>query len=249
MCFSGRPSPSPSPSTGGSSSGSQYALCALGVGLIALGVVMIAWSMVPSEATRNSSRPGGGGLEAKGRTSSVAFILAGGGVGMLMLSFCLGVRNKQHRQQWEGQTPEPQFQDHISAVEQGNSASVARELAASYDVPSYEEAVGSGQYPVRQSNLRHSASQLPSYDDLVDSREDWGPEDNSTDGHGPLPDSAPTSQVGRQHSRTGRKLLPLKVRRIKSEKLHLEHPPLQAGPLTIEPLTPPPQYEEKLPEL
>ena len=42
----------------------------------------------------------------------------------------------------------------------------AEERAQRYNVPSYEEAVGSGQYPVRQSNLRHSTSQLPAYDDL-----------------------------------------------------------------------------------
>ena len=50
----------------------------------------------------------------------------------------------------------------------------AAEPAPAYDVPSYEEAVGSGQYPIRQSNLRNSTSQLPSYEDLISAVEAEG---------------------------------------------------------------------------
>lgn len=83
-------------------SGSQYALCALGVGLIALGVVMIVWSVVPAETAFNGSSTGSGGGDLgdskKSKASSVAFVLAGSGVAMLLLSLCLGMRNKQREQ-------------------------------------------------------------------------------------------------------------------------------------------------------
>ena len=112
--------------SGGSSSGSggHYALCALGVGLIALGIVMIVWTVIPKDAEEkatsgsndnntsgNSSTPltddGGGGegagqpgghddgdLSDNTKTSSVAFVLVGAGTVMLLLSICLGLRSK-----------------------------------------------------------------------------------------------------------------------------------------------------------
>lgn len=83
-------------------SGSQYALCALGVGLIALGVVMIVWSIVPADpfVTNSSTSSGGSSVidTRKNKASSVAFVLAGSGVAMLLLSLCLGMRNKQREQ-------------------------------------------------------------------------------------------------------------------------------------------------------
>lgn len=82
-------------------SGSQYALCALGVGLVALGIVMIVWSVVPADASSNSGGSSGGQVDAGGRknkASSVAFVLVGSGVAMLLLSMCLGMRNKQREQ-------------------------------------------------------------------------------------------------------------------------------------------------------
>lgn len=82
-------------------SGSQYALCALGVGLVALGIVMIVWSVVPEDASGNSSSVGGSGdaSNRKNKASSVAFVLVGSGVAMLLLSLCVGMRNKQREQQ------------------------------------------------------------------------------------------------------------------------------------------------------
>lgn len=132
-----------------------------------------------------------------------------------------------------------------------------------YDVPSYEEAVGSGQYPVRQSNLRNSTSQLPSYEDLLQAVENEGREPAASTGQDPpqpaaaaeAPQPAPEPQAApptRHSTRTGRLLRPLRVRRIKSDKLHLKDFRLNlrnpTGPVTIEPLTPPPQYEGKVPE-
>lgn len=81
-------------------SGSQYALCALGVGLVALGIVMIVWSVVPADVSGNSSSVDGSGdtSNRKNKASSVAFVLVGSGVAMLLLSLCVGMRNKQREQ-------------------------------------------------------------------------------------------------------------------------------------------------------
>jgi len=95
-----------------SGSGSHYALCALGVGLIALGIVMIVWTVIPvdgeaseNNTSGNSSSPqpadnNNDGDEDAGsdsdntKTSSVAFVLVGAGLVMLLLSICLGLRSK-----------------------------------------------------------------------------------------------------------------------------------------------------------
>lgn len=121
----------------------------------------------------------------------------------------------------------------------------AEEQRQRYAVPSYEEAVGSGQYPVRQSNPQPSSSQLPSYDDLV-----------QVDGvqyecEGSEVTPAPAASSNRRPGKSTRKLLPIKIRRIKSEKFPMKsvnNVPPAAG-ISIEPLTPPPQYEDKVPPL
>lgn len=96
-------------SSGGSGSGAHYALCALGVGLIALGIVMIVWTVIPldGEAPGDSStmsgnsttsvNEGGDDGEDKENTksSTVAMVLVGVGAAMLLLSICLGVKNKR----------------------------------------------------------------------------------------------------------------------------------------------------------
>ncbi|XP_010873901.2 transmembrane protein 51a [Esox lucius] len=235
-------------------SGSQYALCALGVGLVALGIVMIVWSVVPADMAGNSSSGTGGGNskpDNRGKASSVAFVLAGAGVAMLLLSLCLGMRNKQRERQalLEGQTPGA---GNITASVE--DAETAEEQAQRYNVPSYEEAVGSGQYPIRQSNLRHSASQLPSYDDLVDGVQiDMeGCDFTAPDSTNPASSAAAAAvPPNRWAARTGLKLLPLKIRRIKSEKHHMNSTENSLPPegISIEPLTPPPMYEDKVPQL
>ncbi|XP_054636535.1 transmembrane protein 51a [Dunckerocampus dactyliophorus] len=234
-------------------SGSQYALCALGVGLVALGIVMIVWSVVPAETTANSGSSSAGGGEGdstgsrKSKASSVAFVLVGSGVVMLLLSLCLGMRNKQREQQ---RLQESQNHTRMTARENGDAES-PEEDAQRYAVPTYEEAVGSGQYPVRQSNLQPVSSQLPSYDDLVQvDGVQYEFEGSDVTGSQPGPTSVPTttaaSASNRKHGKSGRKLLPIKIRRIKSEKMHNSQP---ATGISIEPLTPPPQYEDKVPPL
>lgn len=240
-------------------SGSQYALCALGVGLVALGIVMIVWSVVPADTAANSSSSSSSGGQGdtfvrKNKASSVAFVLVGSGVAMLLLSFCLGMRNKQREQQ---RLQEAQNRGEVAASAQ-EERETAEEQAQRYAVPSYEEAVGSGQYPVRQSNLHPSTSQLPSYDDLVQvdgvQYEFEGSEVTSTASQPAPASSAPTAAASTSNRRPGksnRKLLPIKIRRIKSEKLHMKNVDNSqpAAGMSIEPLTPPPQYEDKVPPI
>ncbi|XP_059189107.1 transmembrane protein 51a [Centropristis striata] len=237
-------------------SGSQYALCALGVGLVALGIVMIVWSVVPADAAGNSSSSSeeDGTSGRKHKASSVAFVLVGSGVVMLLLSLCLGMRNKQREQQ---RLQEAQNNGGVAAREQ-EERETAEEQAQRFAVPSYEEAVGSNQYPVRQSNPRPSTSQLPSYDDLVKvdgvQYEFEGSEINTTVSTPAPASGAPTAVASTSNRRAGknsRKLLPIKIRRIKSEKLHMKNVDNSqpASGFSIEPLTPPPQYEDKVPPL
>ncbi|XP_054465268.1 transmembrane protein 51a [Anoplopoma fimbria] len=237
-------------------SGSQYALCALGVGLVALGVVMIVWSVVPADLAGNSSSSGEDGNTSgrKHKASSVAFVLVGSGVVMLLLSLCLGMRNKQREQQ---RLQEAQNRGGVAAREQ-EERQTAEEQAHRYAVPSYEEAVGSGQYPVSKSSLGPSTSQLPSYDDLVQvdgvQYEFEGSEVTTTVSQPAPTPAAPTAAASTSNRRPGknsRKLLPIKIRRIKSEKLHMKNldNSLPATGFSIEPLTPPPQYEDKVPPL
>ncbi|XP_015236779.1 transmembrane protein 51a [Cyprinodon tularosa] len=238
-------------------SGSQYALCALGVGLIALGVVMIVWSIVPANTTFNSSSSGNsggnGGMESKRhKASSVAFVLAGSGVAMLLLSLCLAMRNKQQERL--------RHQEVLNRreAEREQETETAEEQAQRYAVPSYEEVICSGQYPVRQSNLRPSVSQLPSYDELVQSDsiqyENEGAEVNTTIPQPALACIAPCATVSTSSHRSGRNnrnFLPIKIRRIKSEKLPMKNTGSSqpTDGISIEPLTPPPQYEDKVPPL
>lgn len=121
--------------SGGSGSGSQYALCALGIGLIALGIVMIVWTVVPQdgEASETSNSPAGNSsttvptnndedeeISNGLKTSSVAYVLVGSGAVILLLSICLGVRNKRRADQRSRETPAAgvPYMDHV-AGEQG----------------------------------------------------------------------------------------------------------------------------------
>ncbi|XP_034389018.1 transmembrane protein 51b [Cyclopterus lumpus] len=274
--------PNRSSSTEGTGSGAHYALCALGVGLIALGIVMIVWTVIPMDGenlggspTTSNSTGGDGNKDEEEKDSTdpsiVAMVLVGVGAAMLLLAIILGVRNKKRQRNASSQpvaTGVPLMNHAARAQEE-----VAAERAA-LAVPSYEEVVGSGDYPVRQSNLRSSTSQLPSYEDIIAAVENEGrePTDNPSE-ITPLNDSTPAptepaaeiqtdppglksnpSLPTRSASRASRLLRPLRVRRIKSDKLHLKDFRIQIrsptqNPVTIEPITPPPQYDNKMPEL
>ncbi|XP_012728817.2 transmembrane protein 51b [Fundulus heteroclitus] len=256
-------------------SGAHYALCALGVGLIGLGIVMIVWTLTPFDKTSSESNSNSTNAtkkpddpddpeDAKGFTnSSVALVLVGVGIVLLLLSICLGVRSKRRALSLPAPAGGP-LMNHIPGEEPPTVDPEA------YNVPSYDEVVGSGNYPVRQSNLRQSTSQLPSYEDILAAVENEGsqPPNNTTE-NSPLNEQTPaaaqppadhaalesqSSLPARSASRASRLLKPLRVRRIKSDKLHLKDIRLQIrtptqNPVTIEPITPPPQYENKMPEL
>lgn len=101
--------PNRASSSDGNSSGAHYALCALGVGLIALGIVMIVWTVIPMDGegsggstttTRNSTTVPNDGEDDdnpidSNKSSTVAMVLVGVGAVLLLLSICLGVRSKR----------------------------------------------------------------------------------------------------------------------------------------------------------
>lgn len=97
----------PNRSSSSEGSGAHYALCALGVGLIALGIVMVVWTVMPMDgggstkapalAGNSTTLPPSGNDEAaadRTKSSSVALVLVGVGGLMLFLSICLGIRSK-----------------------------------------------------------------------------------------------------------------------------------------------------------
>ncbi|KAK2915188.1 transmembrane protein 51b [Channa argus] len=281
----GNSRPNRPPRSGSSSSGAHYALCALGVGLIALGIVMIVWTVIPMDqqtpstvatssgnTTAGYGDGGNNGTQTDGTKSSlVAMVLVGVGAAILLLSICLGVRSKRRSRSRRNPAVATQVRSAERVDQEQEEPALDR---AAYDVPSYEEVVGSGNYPVRQSNLRQSTSQLPSYEDIIAAVENEGsePTNNPTE-NTPLNDPTPTSTQpageceansaglnsntslpSRSSSRASRLLRPLRVRRIKSDKLHLKDFRLQIrtptqNPVNIEPITPPPQYENKMPDL
>ncbi|NWT70838.1 TMM51 protein, partial [Prunella himalayana] len=230
--------------------GSHYALTAIGLGMLVLGIIMAVWNLVPGfgppdKPGGNSSRPdrGSGGV-LKSKTFSVAYVLVGAGLLLLLLSLCLNVRDKK-RQSQELAMARAQHQASAEPSQQEDSQEEDEDVSSQYYVPSYEEVMNTGYSEPRDSDrsARLSVS-LPSYESLA------GLEAGGTAGAAPGA-AAGAEQPSRHSSRLSKRLKPLKVRRIKSEKLHLKDIRLnlaQGGsssvPITIEPLTPPPKYEE-----
>lgn len=86
--------------------GSHYALTAIGLGMLVLGVIMAMWNLVPGfsaaekpTAQGNKTEIGSGILKSK--TFSVAYVLVGAGVALLLLSICLSIRDKRKQRQGE----------------------------------------------------------------------------------------------------------------------------------------------------
>nr|XP_060614709.1 transmembrane protein 51 [Anolis sagrei ordinatus] len=243
------------------SRGSHYALTALGLGLLVLGVIMAVWNLVPGfglaskphSVGNNSKTDPGAGKEEKSKTFSVAYVLVGAGVSLLLLALCLSIRDKRkQRQDEEGsrirhhvdrEPPSPSPQPEDSQEEDD-------ETLSRYYVPSYEEVVNAN-YPTRTGAGGSGGTQLsmslPSYESLTGIDEDTPtrPVAPAAEGHPGL-----ERQPARHSSRLAKRLKPLKVRRIKSEKLHLKDLRVnlpegnRVNRVSIEPLTPPPQYEE-----
>ncbi|KFW09131.1 Transmembrane protein 51 [Fulmarus glacialis] len=212
--------------------GSHYALTAIGLGMLVLGIIMAVWNLVPGfgptaqPATHagNSSKPdrGTGGI-LKSKTFSVAYVLVGAGVLLLLLSICLNIRDKKRQSE---DIARVQHQASAEPSHQEDSQEEDEDVSSQYYVPSYEEVMNAGYSEPRDSDRSNRISvSLPSYESLTGLDES-------------------TQPPGK------RRLKPLKVRRIKSEKLHLKDIRLNlaegnnTAPITIEPLTPPPKYEE-----
>ncbi|KAM6116617.1 transmembrane protein 51 [Phoenicopterus ruber ruber] len=231
--------------------GSHYALTAIGLGMLVLGIIMAVWNLVPgfgpadkpAAHAGNSSKPdrGTGGI-LKSKTFSVAYVLVGAGVLLLLLSICLNIRDKKRQSEdiacvQHQASPEPSHQE--------DSQEEDEEASSQYYVPSYEEVMNAGYSEPRASDRSNRISvSLPSYESLTGL-------DESTQPPGAAGAEPGTErQPSRHNSRLSKRLKPLKVRRIKSEKLHLKDIRLNlaegnsTAPITIEPLTPPPKYEE-----
>ncbi|XP_077314038.1 transmembrane protein 51 [Lithobates pipiens] len=231
-------------------SGSYYALTAIGVGLLVLGVVMAVWNLVPGFGTNdnpvpsqgNSSKPETHGeINLKSKTFTVAYVLVGSGISLLLLAICLSIRSKRKRR--------PSM-DNVHVVPQevtiprGNDVSHEEPDSPGYSAPSYEEVMRL-EYEPRQTadadrDQRLSIT-LPSYESL-----------NELDESMPTRPNAASAKPERTNSRSGKEKKPLNVRRIKSDKLHLKEFRLNlsgrsnlAETQKIEPITPPPQYEDK----
>ena len=125
------------------------------------------------------------------------------------------------------------------------------EASSRYYVPSYEEVMNTNYAEGRDAdqNPRMSIS-LPSYESLT-GLDETSPTTTRAD-----VETSPGNPPDRQNSKLSKRLKPLIVRRIKSEKLHLKDfrinlPDKNVPPPSIEPLTPPPQYgevQEKAPD-
>lgn len=230
--------------------GSHYALTAIGLGMLVLGVIMAMWNLVPGfssgekpTAQGNKTEIGSGILKSK--TFSVAYVLVGAGVMLLLLSICLSIRDKRKQRQNEELAhiqhlpgPEPHTPEEDSQEEDEEEAS------SRYYVPSYEEVMNTNFSEAREPehSPRMSIS-LPSYESLT-GLDETSPTTPRADAEG-----SPGHPPDRQNSKLAKRLKPLKVRRIKSEKLHLKDfrinlPDKNVPPPSIEPLTPPPQYDE-----
>lgn len=234
MSYSSQTPPDSSSNSGSSSSASQYATAALGVGLLVLGIVMVLWSVVPADGSLNNSQTTDGDGQVR-NTSSVGFVLLGTGVAIMLLSLFLSIQNKYRAQRQSNSN---------ANTEQGQQGERQPDEAEQYTVPSYEEVVGNTQYPISQFSPRqNSTTHLPAYDELIETAQD------DVEGSGPHERKNGADNLNMTHilphktNRSGLKLLPLKVRRKSSSSS------LQVTVSSIEPLTPPPQYEENPPEL
>ncbi|XP_078095158.1 transmembrane protein 51-like [Mustelus asterias] len=219
------------------SSGSQYALTALGVGMLALGIIMMVWSVVPGFGKDNATQGGNSSSpaaeESKTKVSQVSYILCAGGVTLLLLSICLSVREKRRRRMQE-EVPNIQYEPTMlpsSGVD--NSERLA--------VPSYDEVMqGDFIQPAEDPgpNLGdQNVASLPSYESLVEV------------GVAPSADTGAQPANEPPSPRPGRRFSSKRIRRILSDKSHLKNFRLRLSNLNstvvnLEPLTPPPQYED-----
>lgn len=202
-------------------------------------------STKPTPPTNNSSVTESGAKD-KSKMSSVAYVLVGAGVAFMLLALYMSFYNRRKRRRRSVESTEDLNHGPSTARSQEESPEV---INRRHEVPTYEEVMGNdhpegdGQGIERDGRMSMS---LPSYESLVDVG--VGEEPSSAAGQ-PAP-SNPEEQPMRQNSKAGRMFKSLKVRRIKSDKLHLKDFRIKMTEKTdqsrvvIEPLTPPPQYDD-----
>uniref|UniRef100_T1E4G6 Transmembrane protein 51 n=1 Tax=Crotalus horridus TaxID=35024 RepID=T1E4G6_CROHD len=250
-----------------SSSGSHYALTAIGLGMLVLGIIMAVWNLVPGFGLSAKPHPAAGshqnetdiskGLLHRNKTFSVAYVLVGAGILLLLFSICLTIRDRRKPRHREDDVVRIRPQPSVERPPPEDSQDDDNDSLSRYYVPSYEEVVN-GVYPEprqeAERGTRISVS-LPSYESLTGLDESLPTRPSPTaagTATGAAPGPGGERPPTRQSSRLSKRLKPLKVRRIKSEKLHLKKLQLGGTPparVTIEPLTPPPQYDEIPPKL
>nr|XP_045006039.1 transmembrane protein 51 isoform X2 [Jaculus jaculus] len=86
--------------------GSHYALTAIGLGMLVLGVIMAMWNLVPGFSAADKTTAQGNKTDVssgilKSKTFSVAYVLVGAGVMLLLLSICLSIRDRRKLRQSE----------------------------------------------------------------------------------------------------------------------------------------------------
>ncbi|KGL85198.1 Transmembrane protein 51, partial [Tinamus guttatus] len=114
----------------------------------------------------NSSKPdrGGGGI-LKSKTFSVAYVLVGAGVLLLLLSICLNIRDKKRQSE---DITRIQHQASAEPSQQEDSQEEDEDASSQYYVPSYEEVMNSGYAEPRDSDRSNRLSvSLPSYESLT----------------------------------------------------------------------------------
>ncbi|XP_053136559.1 transmembrane protein 51 [Hemicordylus capensis] len=241
------------------SNGSHYALTAIGLGMLVLGIIMAVWNLVPGlgpnskshlpAGSGNKTEPGGGGI-LKSKTFSVAYVLVGAGILLLLLSVCLSIRDRRRQRQDESVSRIHQ-QRSVEQQQQEDSQEEDEDTPSRYYVPSYEEVMNTGYPDLRDADRSTRISMsLPSYESLTGIDETTPTRPAAAAAAAAEPRSNIERQTSRHSSRLSKRLKPLKVRRIKSEKLHLKNIRINlpdgnsSSRVTIEPLTPPPLYDE-----
>ncbi|XP_069804188.1 transmembrane protein 51 [Dendropsophus ebraccatus] len=233
------------------SNGSHYALTAIGVGLLVLGVVMAVWNLVPGFGSHDNPTPSQGNtstpennvdITVKSKTFSVAYVLVGSGIALLLLAICLSIRNKRKRRSSMEDQQVAQREANRPAMDNHEEVEPPR-----YSAPSYEEVMRIDYSAPEASETDHHTGMdltLPSYESLNELDENTPTRPN--------PPRAKREQPQRTNSRDGKEKKPLNIRRIKSDKLHLKEFRLNLSGQTkiaetqkIEPITPPPQYDDK----
>ncbi|XP_025019095.1 transmembrane protein 51, partial [Python bivittatus] len=161
------------------SNGSHYALTAIGLGMLVLGVIMAVWNLVPgfglsaklhpaSSLPHNETEIHQGPLH-RNKTFSVAYVLVGAGILLLLFSICLTVRDRRKQRHREDDVVRIRPQSSVERPPPEDSQEEDAESLSHYYVPSYEEVVN-GVYPGGRLETEHGARisvSLPSYESLT----------------------------------------------------------------------------------